>query len=332
VVDYSSFLRGVERGDVGPIVLLHGPEPILIEDAIDRLARHLFGEGGESVLDRENVDLREAGAEALVRAARTLPFLAPRRLVVARMEEAPGEKAGAPLLAYVGDPGPTTVLVLVVERGVEPTHWLAKALPPTAVVAVQAPVGRALTSWLRTRAQRAGLELSDDGAELLVELVGDDPGLLWAEVEKAAVAGGPDNRRVGPNEVRAVVGDQRVHKLFELMRAIEAGDRSTALTVLQRLLDSGEEPLVLLAMLVRDARLTWQVKEARRHGRSAEEIARTLRRPPAAAAALVTRADSMQVGDPPRRLRLCWETDRRLKLGANARGELILLVIELCGV
>ena len=49
----------------------------------------------------------------------------------------------------------------------------------------------------------------------------------------------------------------------------------------------------MLGMLAREARATWQAAGALRAGRPAEEIARALRRPPAAAAALLERARSV---------------------------------------
>jgi DNA polymerase III subunit delta len=330
-VDYAGFLSAAERGEVGPVVLLHGRETALADDAITRLARAGFGEGVEAALARETVDAREAGVDAVVRAARTLPFLTGRRLVVARGVEALAEKKGTPLLDYLRNPNPSTALVLWADRELEAGHWLVKALPAGAAVLLAVPPGRGLVSWLRGRARALGLELAEEAAPLLVELVGDDPGLLGTELEKAALAGGPDNRRVGLSEIEAVVGPRRARSIFELLRAVEAGDRGRSLALLQALLDAGEEPLVVLGMLTRDARAAWQVKEWRRRGRSPEEIARALRRPPGAISALCARVDAMAPGQAARGLARCWESERRLKLGANARAELTLLVADLCG-
>src|SRR5205807_1575431 len=115
-------------------------------------------------------------------------------------------------------------------------------------------------------------------------LSGDDLTQLVGEVEKAALAGGPDNRRVGVAEVRAVVGEHRLRHVFDLTRALTARDTGGALALLESLLNAGEEPLAVLGMLAREARATWQVAGALRAGRPAEDIARSLRRPPAPAA------------------------------------------------
>ena len=330
-VDHSAFLAAVERGAVEPVLLLHGREPTLAVEAIGRLARAVCGEGADLALARETVDVREAGIDAAVRAARILPFLAGRRIVVARAAETLAEKSAAALLDYARSPSPTSVLVLLAERELEAGHWLVRALPPAAVVSLALPAGRGLIGWLRARARAAGIDLAEDAAQMLVDLVGDDPGALVTELDRAALAGGPDNRRVGAQEVENVVGARRARSIFELLRALEACDRGRALTVLQALLDAGEEPLGVVGMLTRETRVAWQVKEWGRRGRPASDIARALRRPPGVAMALVARAEAMGPGEAGGALARCWETERRLKLGANARAELTLLVADLCG-
>jgi DNA polymerase-3 subunit delta len=331
-MDHAGFLAALDRGDVEPVVLLHGREPTLAIEAIGRLARAVCGAGADLALARETVDVRETGIDAAVRAARVLPFLAGRRVVVARAAETLAEKAAAALLDYARSPSPTSVLVLVAERELEGGHWLVRALPPAAVVALALPAGRGLIGWLRGHGRAAGIDLAEDAAQMLVDLVGDDPGALVTELEKAALAGGPDNFRVSGSLVEEAVGVRRARSIFELFRALEARDRGRALAVLQALLDGGEQdPLGVVTMLARETRVAWQVKEWCRRGRQAHDIARALRRPPGVVTALMARAEAMSPGEAGRGLARCWEAERRLKLGANPRAELMLLVADLCG-
>jgi DNA polymerase III subunit delta len=203
-------------------------------------------------------------------------------------------------------------------------------MPRTCVVPALRPSGGQLTAWLRQRARADGVALDEDAAALLVDLCGDDLTQLRSEIEKAALVGGPDNRRVGVAEVRAVVGEHRLRHIFELTRALALGDAGAALPLCESLQNGGEEPLAVLAMLAREIRAAWQVTEGLRVGRREEEIARELRRPPAAAAALIQRARSLPPDAVTRLLGRAWETERRLKLGGAPRAELSLLIADLC--
>ena len=329
-MDYAGLLRAVEAGRTPPVVLVHGAEPVLLDDAVAAITRALFPDPGMATLSREVLEAREAGAETIVRSALTLPFLSERRLVVVRGADALGVRQGEALAAYAAVPNPSTVLLLLADSEVAPSHWLMKALPPAAVVALPRPTGRALVSWLRTRASAGGFEVQEAAAVLLVQLVGDDLTLLLGEVAKAALAGGPDNRRVTPSEVRAVVGEQRLRNIFELTRAVAERDLGAALGVLGALLSAGEEPLGVLGMLAREARSVWQAREWLRQGRRDDEVARLLRRPPPAAAAVVALARALSGADASARLTRCWEVERRLKLGGAPRPELALLIADLC--
>ena len=293
-MQYAAWLQGLARGQVAPVVLLHGPEPFLIEEALAALTRVVCSDPGLLAMSREVLEAREAGAEGIVRAAETLPWGTPRRLVVARGVEALGAKQAEPLVAYLRAPNPATVLALPVSQPLASSHWLRSAVPAAAAVEIPELAGRALAGWLRSRASAEGLELADDAAQLLVAMVGDDPAALVGEMGKAALAGGPENRRVGTAEVRAVVGEHRSHEVFELTRAIERRDGAAALLLLERLLAAGEEPLRILAIL---------------SGQSRQAAPRA-------------------VGE---RLERCWQVERRLKLGGAPRPELAVLVALLCG-
>ena len=99
---------------------------------------------------------------------------------------------------------------------------------------------------------------------------------------------------------------------------------------MELLLNAGEDPLGVLGMLGREVRALWQAAEGLRLGRREEEIARALRRPPAAAAGVIERARGLAPGAPARLLERCWEAERRLKLTGLPRPELSLLVADLC--
>jgi len=331
-VDYAGFVKAADAGRVPPVTLLHGPEPFLLDDAVARLSRALFPGQTELSLVREILDARTAGAEGIVQSALMLPWLGDRRLVVARGIEGLAARSAEALVGYAKSPNPSTALVLVAEAPLEAGHWLLRAVAPAAVVAAPALSGRALAGWLRAHAQDHGYDLHDEAAALLVELSGEDLTQIVGEVEKAALAGGPDNRRVTVAEVRAVVGEHRLRHVFDLTRALSARDTGAALTLLESLLNAGEEPLAVLGMLSREVRATWQAAGALRAGRSPEDVARSLRRPPAAAAALVERARGVSPAAAARQLARCWDVERRLKLGGAARPELSLLVADLCGV
>jgi DNA polymerase-3 subunit delta len=319
---------------VPALALVHGPDGQALDDALAAVTRVLFPDAGLTALGREVFDARETSAETIVRAALTLPLGVSTRLVVVRHCQALAVKGADALREYVARPAPTTCLLLLAdeslmgERDRKP-HWLLDAVPAAAVIELPVRKGRALQEWLRQRAATEGYAVSEEAARLLVQWTGDDAVAVLAELRKAALAGGPENFTVGAKEVTAVVGEHRVSGVFDLTRAVEQRDTAQALVTLDRLLAS-EEPMLLLTLLARELRRAWTVREWSRRGQAPEQIARMLRVPPRVAEAIVARTRGAAGERLPRQLERCWEVERRLKSGGEARAELTALVAELC--
>jgi DNA polymerase-3 subunit delta len=327
-MDYGGFLREVERGRVPPVALLHGDEPRLLEDALGKVSRTMFSDPSLLALNREVFDGGEAAVDEIVRAALTLPSLAPARLVAVKRAQGLPAKAARALVEYARDPSPYTRLVLLAGEPLDAGHWLLKALPPASVIRVPRLTGRGLLAWLQARAREEGFELTDGAAQLLVRWAGEDLTALSGELEKAFLFAGA--RSITEEHIQTVVGEHRVLKTFELTDAVERGEIGPALALLESLLESGEEPLAILGTLARQVRTTWQVGEWRRQGKTVEEIASLLRRPSFAVQALSSRAASLPGGDLSRALRRCWEVEGKLKSGGRPRAELTVLLTDLC--
>jgi len=336
-VDYAAFLQAAQRGQPPPLALLHGPDEQLLDDALELLLKGLFTDASEVALGREVLEGGEVSVETVVRSAMTLPFMTSRRLVIVRRAQALNAKGAETLTAYARDPNPSTCLLLLADEGLAASrerrsdHWLLGALPPAALVGLPLRKGRAMEDWLKQRAAADGLVLTDDAARQLVQWVGEDGARLLGETRKAALLGGPENRKVGANEVTAIVGEHRVSDVFELTRAVERRDAALALRTLDRLLAT-EEPVFILALLTRSVRQALTVRDLAAAGQSAMEIARAVRpTPPPVVEAIMARVAGAGGAALTRQLARCWEAEWRCKSGGQPRAELTALVADLCG-
>ena len=332
--DYATFLGQAERGEAPALILLHGGDVQLLDDALDAVTRGLFPDRALAAWGREVFDARESAVDEIVRAASTLPLGVDRRLVAVRRAQALAAKGAETLGGYAKSPNPASCLLLLADEPLRASrerrtdHWLLGTLPAAAIVELPTRGARDLAGWIRQRAALEGLTISDEAARLLVELAGEDTATILGEARKAALAGGPDNRTVGVKDVGAVVGEQRLDDIFDLTRAVERRDRAGALKTLDRLLAT-EDAMLLLTVLARDVRTAWTAVALRRRGRSVEEIARALRRPPVVIENL-TGSTSGSEAHFAWKLRRCWEAEHRLKSSGEPRAEMVALVADLC--
>jgi DNA polymerase-3 subunit delta len=70
-----------------------------------------------------------------------------------------------------------------------------------------------------------------------------------------------------------------MHSIFALTDAIGTRQIGQAFSLIDRLIQQGEPPLVIFSMMVRHVRLLWSVKGLLQQGENASQMAKTLRLP-----------------------------------------------------
>jgi DNA polymerase-3 subunit delta len=192
----------------------------------------------------------EVDLAAVADACATPPFLAGRRIVVVRDVGRWSTEELAPLLSYLEDPLPTTVLVLAAGGG-RSAPKLVAAAKAHGHVRGTAVTSREASGWIRDRVRHSPVRL-DAAAESLVEAhLGEDLSRLGAILEVLAAAY-PATGRLGPQDVAPYLGEAGAVAPWDLTDAIDWGQAEVALTLTHRMLEAGgRHPLVVLATLQR---------------------------------------------------------------------------------
>ena len=268
-------VAAIERGEIAPVYALGGDEPYLVARCLSALRRAVLGEEGASGpnLNLDVYDLREQPLAQLLNTARTLPMFATRRLVVGRdLGESTAEQQ-APLLEYLRDPNPSTCLVLLLAGKIDGRLKLVQTLRKGGYLhEFNALKDWQVQDWLTAEARRRGLKLDPDAARALAEAAGPDLGRLSVCLEQVALHAGSEARLTAA-DVEAVIPESRARGVFELTKAIGAGQTERALALLGNLLRNREPPLRIQYMLLRQLRQIWKAKELDRSGAPGPEIA-----------------------------------------------------------
>ena len=244
----------LETGRLRPAYLLAGAEPLLREDALAALRERALA-GASPDFDSDRLEGAAASPQALADALRTLPVLAPRRLVWLRAPEE-GRAAGRALLEALAELVPTLgaetpgVLVVTAARADQRERW-AKAFErePAVRVDCDAPQGAAtLAAFAREEARRQGLSLEAGVAELLAERIGPQLLLMRQEIAKLALVAAPA-RRLQRAHVEECALDVAEEPIWELTDAIGEGRPGDALALLARLRRAGSPGPVVLGTL-----------------------------------------------------------------------------------
>jgi DNA polymerase III subunit delta len=246
----------IAAGKVAPIYLLLGAD----EAAKVALAGE-FLELVETDLRAFNVDRLYGGEAAgadVVDAARTLPMMVPRRVVLLMHAErllSPKKDSEATardletLESYVKAPVDTCCLVLVAQavdkRRSLTKHLLAKAT----VVECTGPADAVeAAKWVKDRVAKEGMTIDARAARLVADRVGTDVSRLRADVERLVLyAAG--NKAITEADVKEIVAPATSQDDWGVTRAIERGSAGDALRELGLMMDNGAVPYMILGQL-----------------------------------------------------------------------------------
>ena len=246
------------------VLITGGDDPLVAEAVRDAVNTALGGEDRSlavEVLTEEDYRVdHNFEIACLVDAAQTAPFLTTRRVVVGRHIGRFGRaEAVGPLVAYLETPLPTTSLVLVWEKGVEPVQQRLSPVPKAlteAVVATGGDVldcglgrGRDADRWLARRLDEAEIDLDVQARDLIVKRIGEDRSRVVELLVSLSGVFGP-GAALGAGDVAPYLGGAGGVAPWELTDAIDAGDVPLALDRLHRMLGAGgRHPLAVLVGL-----------------------------------------------------------------------------------
>jgi DNA polymerase-3 subunit delta len=243
-MDSLAFLAQLAKQTPRQVYVLHGGEDFLKRQVMLALRKLILGaEGVDFGLSNHEGD--KVSFAAVRNELETLPFVGERRLVVVDGADPFVSKYRAQLEKYVPQPAPTGVLVLVVKSWPATTR-LYKLVAPEAAIACESLSAGRLPGWCSTwAASHHAKQLSAEAAGLLVDLVGTDMGQLDQEIAKLATYAG-SAARIESADVDKLVGSSRAEITWKIFDALAQGKAGEALTILDRLLDQGEEPIRIL--------------------------------------------------------------------------------------
>jgi len=216
-----------------PVYLLTGSDRPKIETALARLRGHFVPEAIDLV---SALDTSGESAVALCNAG---SLFGDTRLVVVedvdgRRDADQRRKGGWKIAdveavsAYLTNPAPDTVLALVGED-VKKTTALWKVCAKGGQILEFTVAKKSLQGWVAEQLRQRGVQAEPEVAAALVQIVGDDPQTLAAEVDKLATwaAGEP----VGEREVLALAAPSGEEPLYVLTDALGTRDGAAVIAL-----------------------------------------------------------------------------------------------------
>jgi DNA polymerase-3 subunit delta len=318
-------------GELRPVYLIVGDEPYFERQVLTELKRAALA-GAVPGLNDEYLQAGEVTVERVLGAARTLPMMAKRRLVVVRglerWEPRDGQEEGKEregkereppldrLLEYAKAPSPSTVLVLV-GGGLDKRRRLVTQARSLGFLVSCEPLERAaLPGFVQREVQARGARIASDTADLVAELTGPELSQVVDAVDRMSLYVG-DQGEITEDVVAECVVRLRPSTVWELVGAVGRRDLGAALRALDQVYDPADRGLRLLGVLAWSTRQLVKFDAAQRAGASPSEAAQRAGAPPFKARELAAQLKGLEPADLERFILRLAELDGDLKGGSK---------------
>jgi len=261
------------------IRVFHGDNEFGIDESVREIRASLGEDAAASnTIEFEGRNFKPGEVEA---AARTVPFLADRRIVLVRgllrrldttkaarvrgdataaqMSTTGWDKFGEML---VGLPDTTELIFIdtfpagAKEKKLKDNGGAIRALKSSDTLNISVystPRPRELGDWIRARVMSEGVQVSPSAIVKLGELIGPNLRLLDQEIRKLSLYVG--DRAIQPDDVEMMVPRAREANIFAAVDAILERRPGVAMKELYQLLDDGASVGYILTMLTRQTRM-----------------------------------------------------------------------------
>lgn len=250
-VHVTEFLLNPTQHVLGPIVILHGDDRYMKQEAIKAIEPIVLGEEEDTCMTRFEGKrlLSELPPATLFDELKTVSMWGDKRLVIVDEAEKYVTAFRSRLEKYTEAPSQSSLLVLDVKSWSKATR-LAKLVAKTGLVLECKELkGGQLAKWVSdTAGQLHQKQISRDAALLLVEMAGTNCGQIHQELDKLSTFVG-EQPRIGPDDIRAVIGGWKAETTWAMTGALRDGNVGDALKYLDRLLAAGEAPQKILGGL-----------------------------------------------------------------------------------
>jgi DNA polymerase III subunit delta len=307
------------------VYLISGDDPLLTGEAADAIRAGARAKG----FTERDVHFLERGSDwdDIRASSANMSLFGSRRVVEIRMPTGkPGVAGSAALVAMLGIEDRDTVYLILtprLDRDAQGSAWVKAVEANGAWVQVWPVDSDRLVAWLRGRARRMGLDITNDGFEVLAERTEGNLLAAYQELQKLELVGQPG--KITADTILGSVGDSARFDVFQLGESVLAGDTERALRMLAGLHAEGVEATLVLWSLTKAVRDLWGSATAapgarpRVWGKQAAALEKGARRAPRLPYSTLTiraaRADRMIKG----------------RLFGDAWDEMALLAADICG-
>lgn len=275
ILNRDDLRNQLKKNEIAPLYLLFGAEKYLRNQAAKAITEKVLHDSPLREFNETEVSLNDTEFLHAISSAEQMPMIASRRIVKITEIHKLKESDEDLLTRYVERPADFSVVIFIADE-LDKRRRFAKTLLDNCVsVEFTNLSDMELLVWAKGKLKELNAQADDRALRQIVALVGNNVLKLTNEIEKLATAALPDSI-ITYELVEKLVPNSRELSNFELTDYLLNKNRVRALQILNKILNDGAEPLMLLGLIANNFRRLFLAKELMRNGVDRKEVARTI--------------------------------------------------------
>lgn len=242
-------VKEIKKGKIKPLYYFSGDDSFGMDAAFKQLEQKvaplLTSEFDKEIFYGEGKTLSE-----IISAASSFPFGSSKKFVVVKDSERIKDKKS--LLQYASSPPDFTILIFLHNGKISnPDTEIYRMLNQEGFLYEAKELrGKHLVNWLIDFSESKGKTLTEENAQLLIDIAGENRNLLEVQLEKVLTFLG-DEKEIDHKVIKSITSDLKEYTIFDLQDALGKKDKKKSLTIALKLINSGTEPTHIIYMLTR---------------------------------------------------------------------------------
>ena len=266
--------QDLKTGDYRPVYLFAGDDPLRMAGVVEKMRKDTLGDAG-TAFNFHTLHGDQIGVERIIQQALALPMMGKVQLIwVKNVDLCLGtQESQAAMEKYLSNPVPETILVMTSAKADKRLKWVKACVSGGFYFDFSPPEGEALLQWVKKAAEREGLSIGRQEAEILCDLVGNDLLGLKNEIAKLALYADQRGGNLSSEELSRIIMDQAELQGFDITNELEPGKSREVLKTWFRLAEWGKSAYEISPLLLSRIRKGAMLSACRGQGMSDKEIA-----------------------------------------------------------
>jgi len=321
-VNPKEFSDYIKQGDFKRVYLFYGEERYLVRYYTDTLVA--------SIGDVVNFDA-SSPVGSIITASDTMPFLVDKRLVRVQYSNlfVTGRKADSEAMALYLPNIPDSTILVFMESNVDRRGKLYKRISEIGrVIECETPSIQSLTTWLNRLFGKHNMRIDHMAINLLLKYTAHNMTTIAQEADKLVAYVG-QSTTVTADDIKAVCSPTLQTRVFDLIGVMGNGHVGQAVNMYRDMILMKEQPLMILAMIIRQFRILLMVKAAIEKGMPKHQMTKAF----GLKSFIIDEAESQcrrfTIKKIIGALEECQDTDIKIKTGSiNAEAGVELLILQ----